>query len=99
MLRLDLLLPVFGVALVLGLAGYPLAARLKDGGSDRIAVAGLAGLAGRLWSASVINLFRPLAGGWAWACLWPIGLGLVDRQTRSAIAEDLRTTILTRRGA
>jgi hypothetical protein len=95
---LQTCLVVIAIPIVLLLAGYPLAARLKGhSGRERAAAATLVGLAAILWSVSVINLFRPLAGAWAWVCLWPSGFALIHGQTRRALIEDFRITILIRR--
>ncbi len=83
----------------LALAGYWLAARLTSAvAAERIAVAVLAGLCVLLWNVASVGFYRPLAGGWAWLCLWPIALTVADRRTRSAVLADIRALLRHRRG-
>lgn len=81
------------------LAGYWLAARFSGASAgERLAVATLAGLGVLLWSVSVVNLFRPLAGWPAWLCLWPIALTLASRSACIGLVRDFNAVALNRRG-
>jgi len=80
------------------LAGYWLAGYLRNlSAEERVAVASLAGLAVLLWSVTVVNLFRPIAGIWAWACLWPIGLTLSLPSARAVLLRDTRAVLSSNR--
>lgn len=88
-----------GLPLVLLLCGYALAARLTaTHPAERMAVALLAGVGLLLWSVAAINFFQPLSGGWAWLCLWPVAVTLLSPHARSALAFDVRATLLHSRG-
>jgi hypothetical protein len=81
-------------------AGFWLAARLTDAtAAERLAVASLMGLAGLLWNISVLNFFKPLNPTWAWICLWPVALTLLDRRARVGLIRDLVSVAFNRRGA
>jgi hypothetical protein len=88
-----------GLPVVLLLCGYWLAARLTQSSpAERLAVALLTGVGLLLWNVSAINFFRPLSGGWAWLCLWPIAVTLLSPGARSAVASDFRALVFRRRG-
>lgn len=87
----DLLL-IGAMALLLGAAGYPLTARLSSSRpAERFAGATLAGLAVWLWTLSVIALFRPLSGAWAWVTCWPVVWLALDPFARRHFGRDLLT--------
>lgn len=84
--------------LTLTLAGYWLAARLPAlDAAERVAVATLAGLGALLWNIAGVGFFEPLAGGWAWLCLWPVAATLLDRRARAAFGRDFIELARSRR--
>ncbi|MFI5355970.1 MAG: hypothetical protein ACHQ4G_01405 [Opitutales bacterium] len=87
-----------GIGAVLLLAGYGLASRLPGTTvAERLAAALLGGLASLLLLVSIVNFFRPLAGGWAWACLLPCAFTLVDGRSRRTLSGDLAALTRSRR--
>ena len=86
----EVLLVLVASLAAIFLAGYGLAARLRAIGTpERFAVAALAGLGWLLLNVSVVSAFKPLAGVWVWACLWPVGATLMDRQARAQLVRDV----------
>ena len=91
MFRFDYALLILGVGAGLLLAGYWLAAALRDVTlGERLAAAVLAGLASLVFAVSAVNFFRPLAGGWAWLCLLPCGCSLAFPSCRRGLVADLQ---------
>lgn len=86
------------VALPVGmlLCGYWLAAWLteRDPG-ERLAVALVAGLATLLAIVAAVNLFLPLRGVWAYACLAPVLPTLLWPRLRTGLVRDLAATART----
>ena len=61
---------LLGTPVTLVVAGYWLAARLSGTSpAERLAVSVLIGLGLFIWNVSVLGFFRPISGGWPWACL------------------------------
>ncbi|ACB77278.1 hypothetical protein [Opitutus terrae] len=94
------LLLLIGLPLFLLLSGYLLAVWLKEtSAAERLAVAVLGGLALLLWNIAAVNFFRPLAGAWAWLCLWPVAVTLLWPAARTTAWRDVATVAGHRRGA
>jgi hypothetical protein len=88
---------LIGLPLVMIVAGYGIAARLKSADfGERLAVATLAGLCLFIWNVSVVGFFRPISGILAWFCLWPLAWTLVDRTARRALFRDFATAVRNR---
>src|SRR5262245_5040705 len=82
------------VALVLLLAGYPLAVRCsREEPGQRIALALLAGLAIELFVVATVNLFVPLRGIAAWLCLAPALSPLLHPATLRQLAAEARALL------
>src|SRR3569833_1249691 len=90
---LLLALPIGTILSGYWLAGYLRAADI----TERCAAASLAGLATLLWSVTVVNLFQPLAGIWAWLCLWPILLTFALPIARRSLLQDLSALLRSKR--
>lgn len=88
-----------GLPVILLLSGYWLAARLTALSlAERLAAAVLTGLGVLLWNIATVNFFQPLAGVWAWICLWPIAATLLSARARCAVWQDAHTVFRHRRG-
>jgi hypothetical protein len=92
--QLEGLLILLGLPAALLLSGYWLAALLTDSAPQERLAFGLAtGLGVLVAAVSVVNLFRPLSGPWAYACLAPVGLTLLLPRSRASLARDLFASV------
>jgi hypothetical protein len=92
--QLEGLLILLGLPAALLLSGYWLAALLTDSTPQERLAFGLAtGLGVLLAAVSVVNLFRPLSGPWAYACLAPVVLTLLLPRSRNGLARDLFASV------
>src|SRR5262245_5977819 len=92
--QLEGLLILLGLPAALLLSGYWLAALLADSEPpERLAFGLAAGLGVLLAAVSAVNLFRPLSGPWAYACLAPAVLTLLLPRSRSRLARDLLASV------
>ena len=88
--QLEGLLLLFALPLSLLLTGYWLAALLAQSGPlERLAFALPCGLALLLAAVGAVNFFHPLAGVWAYVCLFPILLTLLLPRSRGGLVRDL----------
>lgn len=96
---LENCLLLIGLPLGLIVAGYWLAAGLRDAtSSERLAVSVLAGLSLVLWSVATVNYFQPLNGIWPWLCLWPLLLTVFRPGCLTGLWRDVVTVGANRRG-
>src|SRR6478736_7787365 len=92
--QLEGLLILLGLPAALLLSGYWLAALLADSDPlERLAFGLAAGLAVLLAAVAAVNLFRPLSGLWAYACLAPIAFTLLLPRSRTGLARDLFVSV------
>lgn len=97
---LENCLLLLGLPALLVLAGYWLVARIDHLlPAERLAAAVLGGLCLLIWEVSVVACFVPIAGIWAWLCLWPVVWTVVRPGTRRALARDFGTVLCSRQGA
>lgn len=92
MLRLDYVPLMAAIGGCLLLAGYWLAAEMREATpAERLAAASLVGLTSALWTVATVNFFLPLRGFPAWLCvLLPCGLTLGRARSRRALLADCR---------
>lgn len=91
---------LLGFPAVMIVAGYWFARRLSNTSpAERLAAAALAGLCLLIWNVSLLGFFRPISGPWAWLCLWPLVLGLLDSRVRTGLWHDFSAVAFSRRGA
>ena len=88
--QLEGLLILLGLPAALLLSGYWLAALLADSEPhERLAYGLAAGLGVLLAAVAAVNLFRPLAGFWAYVCLAPVAFTLLLPRSRKGLVRDL----------
>lgn len=94
--QIDGILILLFLPLALLLCGYWLAALLTDNtAGERLAFAVLSGLVLMLAAVATVNLFRPLNGFWAYACLLP-GLPSLLPRFLSGLGRDFRAVLRLR---